>query len=498
MNIRSVVRIGAMSMVHVVTAAVVGSGASAQSGSVSALAQSGRGRVDSADLARFVDPLIAGQMEKEKIPGAVFVFVKDGRILYERGYGLANLETRTPVDPEKTIWRIGSISKVFTATAVVQLADRGRFRLTDDVNDYLTRVKVPSNYPEPVRFTHLLTHTAGFDEIRPGTQAETAAAVLPVCDFLRGKLARLRPPGRVISYSTYGITLAGCLVEEISGRNFEDYLASEVWRPLGMTRTSINVPDSLRRDLAQGYELDSGTNKPARWEWYHTTPASSINASGGDMGRFIIAHLQNGRIGSSRIMSDAAARDMHRQHATSHPRLAGFAYGFYEDFTNGERIIKHGGNVEGFAAELVLLPERNIGFFIATQHEPAELKDIVEKALLDRYFPPTTKPVKPVPMAGYRERAPRFAGIYEINEFCHTCGPDRRIYPRFEVKSFPDGTISIRGQAAHFVEVSPLFFERVDGQGKAAFLADPSGRITILAGDSWLVGERVNPADTSQ
>jgi CubicO group peptidase (beta-lactamase class C family) len=498
MNIRSVIRTGAIPMLFVLSATAAIKAACAQSGPPSAAASTQRGKIDSAELARFVDPLIGAQMEKEKIPGAVFVFVKDGRILYERGYGLANLETRAPVDPEKTIWRIGSISKVFTATAVVQLADRGRFRLDDDVNRYLRRVKVPATFAEPVRFTHLLTHTAGFDEIRPGTQAETAAGVLPVCDFLRGKLARLRPPGRIISYSTYGITLAGCLVEEVSGRNFEDYLASEVWRPIGMTRTNINVPDSLRGDLAQGYELDSGTNKPARWEWYHTTPASSINASGGDMGRFIIAHLQNGRIGNSRIMSDAAARDMHRQHATSHPRLAGFAYGFYEDFTNGERIIKHGGNVEGFAAEVVLLPERNMGFFIATQHEPAELKDIVEKALLDRYFPSMTKPAKPVPMAGYRERAPRFAGIYEINEFCHTCGPDRRVYPRFEVKAFPDGTISIRGQAAHFVEVSPLFFERVDGRGKAAFLADPSGRITNLAGDSWLVGERVSPPDTSR
>jgi CubicO group peptidase (beta-lactamase class C family) len=466
--------------------------ASAQSASVSVARTAARGVIDSADVVRFVDPLISAQMEKEHIPGAVFVLVKDGRILYQRGYGFTNLTSRQPVDPERTIWRIGSISKVFTATAIVQLADRGRLTLAEDVNRYLTRLRVPATFSEPVRFTHLLTHTAGFDEIRPGTRAETAAGLLPICDFLRTKLVRLRPPGRIISYSTYGITLAGCLVEEISGATFEDYLATNIWRPLGMTHTNIVVPDSLRRWLAQGYELDSGVNKPAEWEWYHTTPASSINASGADMGRFIIAQLQNGRLGPARIMSEAAARDMHRQHATSHPRLPGFAYGFYEDFTNGEHILKHGGNVEGFAAELVLLPERGIGFFIATQHEPAELKDVVEKALLDRYFPATTKPSKPVPMTGYRARAPRFAGNYEINEFCHSCGSDRRVYPRIEVRAFPDGTISITGHTPHFIEVSPLFFERVDGQGKAAFLEDESGRITTLAGNSWLVFERID------
>ena len=448
-------------------------------------------KIDATELAVFVDSIVTAQLEKEHIPGAVFVLVQNGRVVYQRGYGFADIASRRPVDPERTIWRIGSISKVFTATAVVQLADRGRVRLTDDVNQYLRGFKVPNTFPEPVRVWHLLTHTAGFDEIRPGTRAETAAGLLPICDFVSNRLVRLRPPGRIISYSTYGITLAGCLVEQVSGTSFENYLKRNVWLPLGMTRTNIVVPDSLRPDLAQGYEYDNGANRLADWEWYHTTPASSINASAADMGRFIIANLQNG-LGTSRIMSEAAARDMHRQHATSHPKLAGFAYGFQEDFTNGERILQHGGNVEGFAAQLVLLPERGVGFFVASQHEPASLKDVVAKALLDHYFPDRTQPTAPTPMAGFRERAPRFAGTYELNQFCHSCGPDRRVYPRAEVKAYPDGTISITGQKQRFVEVSPLFFEGTDGRGHAAFREDETGRITLIAGDSWLVAERID------
>jgi CubicO group peptidase (beta-lactamase class C family) len=449
-------------------------------------------RIDSADLARFVDTLIAAQMKKENIPGAVFLLVKDGKVLYQRGYGLANVARREPVDPERTIWRIGSSSKVFTATAVAQLADRGRFTLSDDVNRYLTRIKVPATFPEPVTFEHLLTHTAGFDEIRPGTRAETAAGLLPLGDFLRNKLIRLRTPGRTISYSTYGITLGGYLVEQISGMDFETYLARNIWTPLGMTRSNIAVPDALKGDLAQGYEYDGGVNKLAEWEWYHTTPASSINASAADMGRFIIAHLQNGRYGNTRIMSESAVRDMHRQHATSHPSLPGFAYGFYEEFTNGERLLQHGGNVEGFSAQLTLIPSRGIGFFIASQHEPARLRDVVQSALLNRYFPAKSDATRPaVPMAGYRERAPRFAGTYELNQFCHSCGPGRREYTRVEVKANSDGTISITGDPRPYVEVSPLFFKRVDGTGGAAFREDASGRVTLLAGDSWIVAERI-------
>lgn len=449
------------------------------------------GRVDSAELARFIDPLITAQMAKENIPGAVFLFVQNGKVLYQRGYGLANVALRRPVDPERTIWRIGSISKVFTATAVVQLADQGRYRLTEDVNRYLTRFKVPATFPEPVTFEHLLTHTAGFDEIRPGTRAETAAGLLPLGDFLATKLVRLRPPGRTISYSTYGITLGGYLVEQVSGMDFESYLTRNIWRPLGMNRSNIAVPDSLRADLAQGYEYEGGSNRLADWEWYHTTPASSINSSAADMGRFIIAHLQNGRYGGTRIMSENAASNMHRQHATSHPELAGFAYGFYEGFTNGERLLQHGGNVEGFSAQLTLIPARGIGFFIASQHEPARLRDVVQAAVLDHYFPAKSQSVSAaVPMAGYRERAPRFAGNYELNQFCHSCGPERREYTRIEVKANPDGTISITGNPAPLVEVSPLFFKRVNGTGGAAFRED-AGRVTLLAGDSWLVFERI-------
>jgi CubicO group peptidase (beta-lactamase class C family) len=448
-------------------------------------------RIDSADLAGFVDTLITAQMKKENIPGAVFLLVKDGKILYQRGYGFANVARREPVDPERTIWRIGSISKVFTATAVAQLADRGRITLSDDVNRYLTRIKVPATFPEPVTFEHLLTHTAGFDEIRPGTRAETAAGLLPLGDFLRNKLIRLRTPGRTISYSTYGITLGGYLVEQISGMDFETYLARNIWTPLGMTRSNIAVPDALKGDLAQGYEYDGGVNKLAEWEWYHTTPASSINASAADMGRFIIAHLQNGRYGNTRIMSESAVRDMHRQHATSHPSLPGFAYGFYEEFTNGERLLQHGGNVEGFSAQLTLIPSRGIGFFIASQHEPARLRDVVQSALLNRYFPAKSATRPAVPMAGYRERAPRFAGTYELNQFCHSCGPGRREYTRVEVKANSDGTISITGDPRPYVEVSPLFFKRVDGTGGAAFREDASGRVTLLAGDSWIVAERI-------
>src|SRR5262245_16922312 len=224
---------------------------------------------DAQELEELVDTVIEREMEQQHIPGAAFVFVQGGRILLLKGYGLADLSTGRAVDPRTTIWRIGSISKVFTADAVMQLAERGRIDLETDVNAYLHRLKVPEAFGEPVTTAQLLTHTAGFDEIRPGTQAAERDGVLPLAEFLAPRLRRISRPGAVISYSTYGMTLAGDLVEEVSGQPFETFLRENLWQPLSMDRTCIDVPEAWMEDVAVGYEHEDGEYAPQPWEWYH-------------------------------------------------------------------------------------------------------------------------------------------------------------------------------------------------------------------------------------
>ncbi|HKR58541.1 MAG TPA: serine hydrolase domain-containing protein, partial [Pyrinomonadaceae bacterium] len=370
------------------------------------------GPTDPKELETFVDKIFTEQMEREHIPGAEFVFVKDGKVFFSKGYGFANLEKQQPVVPEQTIFRIGSISKVFTATAVVQLADRGRLKLHTDVNRYLKKLKVPATFPGPVTPAHLITHTAGFDEIRPGTQGPSAESVLPLADFLSTRLKRISPAGETVAYSTYGITLAGLLVEEVSGISFESYLANNIWKPLSMTRTSITVPATSKNELALGYEYVNGVNEPQAYEWYHTTPASSINSTAMDMARFMIAQLQNGRLGNARILTERAALDMHRQHATGHPGMPGVAYGFFEDNYQGLRILEHGGNVAGFSSQMVLLPNRNAGFFMVNHHENSNLRDTVKWDILVRYYSNPAAIKVPVAKDEYKSRAGMFAGTY--------------------------------------------------------------------------------------
>jgi len=440
--------------------------------------------VDPVKLTAFVDSLIPAEMAREQIPGAAFVFVQDGRVVVMRGYGLADVARRRQVDPESTIWRIGSISKVFTATAVMQLVDRGHIELDAPVDRYLRRVAIPATYADPVTVRHLLTHTAGFDEIRPGTQAATADGVLPLDAFLRERLVSVRPPGRTIAYSTYGLTLAGEMVEEVSGTPFEAFLARNIWKPLGMDHSCITVPAEWQNAVARGYEVEGDSVVAQAWEWYHTTPASSINATVPDMARFLMAHLGGGAIKRARILSENAEAEMQRQQVTMDAALPGYAIGFSEDYVGGLRVLEHGGNMAGFSSLMVMIPEARAGFFVVNHIEGSRLRDNLKWALLERYFPRARerKPV-PSPLPAASVRAERFAGRYAPLTSCWSCNPVR-VSSLMTVGAKPDGTLDFAG--GRWIAVDSLRFVRENGSGYIAFRADSTGAIeNVFAGAFW-------------
>jgi len=361
----------------------------------------------------------------------------------------------------------------------MQLVERGRLDLDRDVNDYLRAVKVPATYPDPVTVRDLLDHTSGLDEIRPGTQAASESELLPLAEFLRPRLARVRPPGSIISYSTYGITLAGLLIEEVSGLPYREYLARNIWAPLGMRRASLHVPAGDEDDFAVGYELKDDVPERQRWEWYHTAPASSMNATAMDMAQFIIAHLKT----SSPILGAVATREMHRQQITMHPRIPGYALGFNEDFIGRLRLVEHGGNIAGISSQMVLIPQYGDGFFVANHFENSKLRDELKEALLERFYPEARErhPV-PAPAGG---DAARFAGRYIPTTSCHTCNPPSTPYV-LNVTANDDGTLTFAG--SKWTEVEPGLFVRAGGTGYIAFRDDKY----LFAGGFWS-WEKVSP-----
>ena len=442
-------------------------------------------RIDPRQLEALVDSVITAEMAREKLPGAGFVFVQNGKVVWSRGYGFSDVARGRGVSPESTVWRIGSISKAVTATAVAQLADRGKIDLDAPVSRYVKRVSIPSTYPEPITVRHLLSHTAGFDEIRPGTQAGTKEGVLPLDRFLDGKLVRVRPPGKTIAYSTYGITLAGLLVEEVSGLPFERYLRENIWEPLGMTRSSIDVPPSLQGDVAVGYEVEGDSLVPQPWEWYHTTPASSVNGTLADMGRFLIAHLEGGTVDGRRILSQKAANEMKRRQISMHPSIPGYCLGFNEDFVGKQRVVEHGGNMAGFSTLMVLIPEARAGFFVVNHREGSSLRDNLKHAFLERFFPASRErhPVpSPLPSPD-KVKASRFAGEYGALTSCWSCDPPR-VWGNMTVTANEDGTLSFAGRRWTWVDANR--FVRDGGTGYIVFREDEKGAIHELhAGAYW-------------
>jgi CubicO group peptidase (beta-lactamase class C family) len=446
---------------------------------------------DPAELEAFLDGFLASAMKQYHIPGLVFVMVKDGQVFLSKGYGYTDLDAKRRVDPETTFFRVASVSKLFTGTAVMQLAEQGKLDLHADVNSYLKSFQLPETFPEPVTPFHLLTHTGGFNERVFGMEARSREDVRPLAEYLADRMPRrAMPPGNVFSYSNHGVALAGLLVEEISGVPFEKYVKYNILEPLGMNRSSFVLTPDLLPDLVQGYYYQDYEYQRAPYDYSNDGPAGSFITSGAEISRFMLAHLRNGRLGDTRILSDETAQLMHTQQFTHHPKLPGCAYAFMEDLINGRRLVGHGGNWRGYTTRLVMDFEADMAFFLSYNalssagRENGLHIDLVE-AFYDRYFPAPKEPL-PAPPADAVSRAARFAGSYCHNRYMRdSFGILAALMQEFQVTANPDGSLTAHlpdsyGGRIRLVEVEPLLFMRGDGKGYIAFRADAGGRITHM------------------
>ena len=346
--------------------------------------------VEGREVEDFMDEYFARQLEEEKIPSATVSVVEDGKVVFAKGYGQADVKNNEPVVADETLFRIASTSKLFTATAVMQLVEEGKLDLDRDVNYYLDDVEIPDTYPGgPATLRHLITHTAGFEEEFTGSLARDADEVVPLGEYLSQNVpARVRPPGEVTSYSNYGMALAGHVVEEVSGMPYGRYLEENVFGPPGMRSTTATQPpaQTLRDRLATGYEVGKEGPVAGPFEYIDEAPAGAVSTTSTDMARFMIAHLNEGRFGEEHILGEAAARQMHtQQFANARGLKDRMGLGFYEQTINGERTNQHAGNLIRFHALLTLVPDRDVGIFVAYSSY-GDGGDLAEYELTDAFF----------------------------------------------------------------------------------------------------------------
>jgi CubicO group peptidase (beta-lactamase class C family) len=370
--------------------------------------------------------------------------------------------------------------------------------LNDDVNKYLKGVQVPNSFPQPITFANLLTHTSGLDEISPGRRTGNEAEIIPLGAFLKTRIVRQFPPGEIISYSTYNPALAAHAVEQITGMPFKAYLQLNVFDPLGMNHTSIAaVKKEYQQDLATGYEYAADKYQKLPFQWFHTYPASDINSTATDMARFMIANLQYGTIDGKRILSEKSAREMQATHFRNHPKISGWAYGFYETAQNNLRFVEHGGSMDdGYSALLSLIPEKNTGLFIACNTESCAfgLAGAIKNAFLNRYFPAQTKPEVPQTKNPSPDSLKKFAGKYRPIIYCHTCPPNTSYFPEpVEVKVMEDGALSFPG--GRLKQIEPLLFVKADGERAGqtlfGFKENKQGEIAYMFQENYMVYEKV-------
>ena len=345
------------------------------------------------DVEAWLDGIMPYALQRGDVAGAVVVVVKDGQVLLQKGYGYADVASRKPVDPENTLFRPGSVSKLFTWTAVMQQVEQGKVDLDRDVNTYLDFV-VPPFEGKPVTMRNLMTHTAGFEETNKQLIFAEPAPEPALDAYLKQNIpARIFAPGTTPSYSNYGATLAGYVVQRVSGQKFADYIDQHIFTPLGMQHASFRqpLPGALKPLMSSGYQLGSDpAAKP--FEVVGPAPAGSSSISGADMAKFMIAHLQDGDYNGQRILQATTAQMMHSAALNNIPPLNSMLLGFYQMNRNGHRIIGHAGDTQWFHTELTLFLDDHVGLFVSVNSVGVDgaagpIRTALRQEFADRYFP---------------------------------------------------------------------------------------------------------------
>ena len=444
-----------------------------------------------ADLEAWLDGLLPYALQTGDVAGAIVVVVKDGQVLLQKGYGYADVEARTPVDPQRTLFRAGSVAKLVTDTAVMQQVEAGKIDLDADINKYLD-FQIPAAFDKPVTVRNLITHTAGFEELLKGLMHSDAKAFPDIDAYVREtKPVRMFPPGEVPSYCNYCLTLAAYIVQRVSGESFNDYLDKHIFQPLDMQRSTFRqpLPEQFAADMSKGYRAASG--QPQYYELVGPAPAGSMAASGEDMARFMIAHLQ-AEAGGSTLLRPETARLMYTSMLRAAPPSQGNSLGFFERDRNGRRVIGHGGDTQFFHSDLLLFMDEGVGMFMSFNSAGKNgavyrLRSALFEQFADRYFPAPV-PQEPTTATAV-EHAREVAGLYASSRRAQTSfSVVMTLLGQARVVAKDDGTIVIpaltglNGQPKVWREVEPYVWREVGGQERLAARIE-NGRVRFLGFD---------------
>ncbi|NQF13673.1 serine hydrolase [Brevibacillus sp. HB1.3] len=436
-------------------------------------------------IEQVVDPVMKNEMNNLHIPGAAIVITQGDHIIFKKGYGFADVEQQIPVDPERTVFRIGSVTKSFTATAAMQLVEKGKLSLREDLNTVLKDYKITNNRYGPITLHHLLTHTAGIDEkIYKRDNHESVIpefSTEPVNETLQMQ-ETIFTPGSKFQYSNAGTGLLGSVIEQASGQSLHDYMRENIFRPLGMDSAELYLPKDKSK-LAKSYYYDGNAYQTIPYSGIIFPGSGAANMTPVDFAPYMIAHLSGGSYNGTSLLKPETVQLMHAQQFAAHKRMYGIGYGFFKGETkNGIPTLWANGGIDGFISKMVLIPSESIGIFVAVNatHPGLELHGKVVNAFTDKLL--TEQVRKPLtPVDGTIDEMKKLEGQYLLTLTPENgWGKGLRLlssYP-YTVKALDGQTISVTGLFQNegqqslekkFVQVDDHFFQEIDGEEQLYF-----------------------------
>lgn len=447
------------------------------------------------------DGIVSSVMAENNIPGLTLSVVKDGNIVLTKGYGYADAPDKIPVDPDNTLFRIGSVSKTFTWTAVMQLVEQGKLDLNENVNHYLKTFQLPEPNGAPLTLNDMMAHRPGYEDGALGYLfADNPEGVISLEEWLQKYMpAQVRAPGEAVSYSNYASALAGLIVQEVSGQDFNDYVEAHILEPLQMHHTSFREPlgadhpeqsiaKRLENDFAVGHTRQSGQHIDAGFEYIHQVgPAGSASSTATDMAHYMIAHLQKGHFGDKRILREKTAEQMRQRNFTDRMAMTDFAHGFFHSKIAGYDAYGHGGATLVFKTIMQIFPELQFGVFVSINQGPGTLPVYhIPELLVKNLFPNKNTLANPKPPADFAERGKRFVGTYMNNRRSFTGLEKLSVLDASPAKVSVDdeGYLLIAdGDVSAWVEIAPLTFRNVENDSVVVFDEDSNGNILRYNGE---------------
>ena len=445
--------------------------------------------LEKADLEAFFDGLVPIQMERSDVAGATVLVMKDGQVLLKKGYGYSDVTKKTSVDPDTSMFRLASISKLFTWVSVMQLAEQGKLNVDVDVNQYLD-FKIAPAFGKPITLRNLMTHTGGFEEVLRHIIYVDPKSPPSLREFLiENQPHRMYPPGEIPAYSNYGVGLAGYIVQRVSLEPFEQYVSEHIFQPLGMKHSSFNEPMTaeLAPFVSDGYR--NTTDKPAiGFEIFNPAPAGGVSSSAGDMERFALALLNGGELDGQRILKTETRDAMWTTQFDTSNQLPPACMGFYQTWRNNLHFIGHDGDLIAFHSMFLLEPTQKLVLFVSYNsagsagRNRAELLD----GFSDRYFPASNQPAfQSVPADQLRD----IAGVYESSRRADSTKlAIQNTFSQSIASVDKDGVLTIdtskdlRGHLRKWKPVGKDLWQVEGDQARIFAIRDSSGKIVRLAG----------------